>query len=51
MSSQWKTSSGFTRVLSVLAALIIMGSVFGAVAIGLTSTDEVAIASAAPTLA
>ena len=48
--SHYKTTSRFTRMLSLVAATVIMGTLFASVAVGLTGTDE-QVAAVAPALA
>ncbi len=39
MNSDYSTSSGFVRVLAVLAASVLTGTLFAAVMLGLTGSD------------
>jgi hypothetical protein len=47
MATSFNTTSRFARAVSVLASVVITSSLFAAVAVGLTSTDELAFAAAA----
>jgi hypothetical protein len=47
----FKSNSLFARVLTVVAATVITGTLFFSVAMGLTSADEPPVALVAPALA